>query len=186
MKKNYQEKMLVREWLLNALLELMQEIPYEKITITQITQRAGVPRMTYYRNFKDKEDILKSYSEYLTEELAHTFRSHKVTSNKQYLEIQFDFFLRYKAYLQTLVQNHKEHIILDTINRNVDSMGFGLEETLMIKYYAGGIYNILFSWLQSEKNSDLDVLRETTFRLVDPSIMEKAMQGYVSSFGKYE
>ena len=72
MKKSYQEKMIVQEWMLNALLELMEETPYEKITVTQIAQRAGVPRMTYYRNFKNKENILESYSKYLTEELPVT------------------------------------------------------------------------------------------------------------------
>ena len=55
----------------------MKKAPYEKITISQIAERAGVPRMTYYRNYKTKEDVLKNYSEYLTEELAHMFRESK-------------------------------------------------------------------------------------------------------------
>ena len=184
MKKSYQEKMLVQDWMLKALLALMEEAPFEKITVTQITQKAGVPRMTFYRNFKSKDHILENYSEYLTEELAHIFRLRHVNTAKEYFEIQLDFLLRHEGYLQALVKNHKEHIILDTINRNVDSMGFGAEETFIIKYYAGGIYNMMFSWLQSKENNDWDILLTTTFRLIDPALFEKAIQRYVLSFTK--
>ena len=186
MKKSYQEKMIVQEWMLNALLELMEETPYEKITVTQIAQRAGVPRMTYYRNFKSKENILESYSKYLTEELAHIFRSHDITSSRDYLEVQLKVFWRHKSYLLALVKSHKEHIVLDTINGNIDLMGFGTEETLTIKYYAGGIYNIMFSWLQSGEDNDLDILLNTTSRLMDPAIFEKAIRGYLLSFTRYQ
>lgn len=86
----------------------MKKAPYEKITISQIAERAGVPRMTYYRNYKTKEDVLKNYSEYLTEELAHMFRESK----------------------------------------------------------------------------HLDMLLETTFQLIDPSILEKAIRKYICLFTK--
>jgi AcrR family transcriptional regulator len=41
-----------------ALLQLMQTKPYRDISITEITRRAGVSRMAYYRNYADKDDIL--------------------------------------------------------------------------------------------------------------------------------
>ena len=186
MKKNYQEKMIVQEWMLNALLDLMRKTPYEKITISQIAEKAGVPRMTYYRNYKAKEDVLKRYSEYLTEELAHIFRKSKHKNDRESLRAQVDFFLQHKKYLQVLVQCHKEYIILDTINRNIDSMGFETKEAIVIRYCAGGIYNILFSWLRNEENSDLDTLLETTFQLIDPTVLERAIGEYIRSFTKYE
>ena len=41
-----------------ALLQLMQTKPYRDISITEITRRAGVSRMAYYRNYADKDEIL--------------------------------------------------------------------------------------------------------------------------------
>lgn len=41
-----------------ALIALMKEKSYNKISITDITERAGVSRMAYYRNYKEKDDIL--------------------------------------------------------------------------------------------------------------------------------
>lgn len=34
---------------------------YENITITDIAERAGVTRITFYRNFNTKDDIVKQY-----------------------------------------------------------------------------------------------------------------------------
>lgn len=47
-----------KEWLYQSLIKLMKTHPYEKITITQIVQTAGVSRMGYYRNFESKDAIL--------------------------------------------------------------------------------------------------------------------------------
>ena len=50
-----------REWLIQALLELMEEMPYSKITILTICRRADLSRQTFYHFFRDKEDILHFY-----------------------------------------------------------------------------------------------------------------------------
>ena len=42
----------------SALVELMESEEYEDISITDIAKKAGVSRMTYYRNYKEKDDIL--------------------------------------------------------------------------------------------------------------------------------
>lgn len=43
----------------DALLELMENQPFVRITITQICDRAGVGRKTFYRNFELKEDVIE-------------------------------------------------------------------------------------------------------------------------------
>lgn len=42
----------------NALIELMLEKPYEKITIQEIIDRANVGRATFYNHYQDKDDLL--------------------------------------------------------------------------------------------------------------------------------
>ncbi len=44
-----------------ALLELMKDQSFDKITIDQITQKAGTGRVTYFRNFTSKTDLLSYY-----------------------------------------------------------------------------------------------------------------------------
>lgn len=42
----------------NALIDLMLEKPYEKITIQEIIDRANVGRATFYNHYRDKDDLL--------------------------------------------------------------------------------------------------------------------------------
>ncbi|MDO4538571.1 MAG: TetR/AcrR family transcriptional regulator [Coriobacteriales bacterium] len=58
---------LAMECLYVALLQLMDTMPYERITITDLCARAGVSRMAYYRNFNDKSEILIKHLEWLIE-----------------------------------------------------------------------------------------------------------------------
>ncbi|MBR6940531.1 MAG: TetR/AcrR family transcriptional regulator, partial [Clostridia bacterium] len=46
---------LTRECITTALLIIIREKDYDEITITDITEKAGVSRMAYYRNYKSKD-----------------------------------------------------------------------------------------------------------------------------------
>jgi AcrR family transcriptional regulator len=48
----------VKRLLANSLLELIEEKPLSKITITDIITRAGAGRQTFYNHFCDKNDLI--------------------------------------------------------------------------------------------------------------------------------
>ena len=48
-----------KEAIASAMLEVMKIYSYDEITVTQITQEAGLSRKTFYRHFNDKEQVLK-------------------------------------------------------------------------------------------------------------------------------
>ena len=50
----------VVEHLTGALLELLKERPLADISISQLCEKAGVGRTSFYRNFQEKEDILRA------------------------------------------------------------------------------------------------------------------------------
>jgi len=50
-----------RSMLQEALVALLKEKPYQKITITEITERADLARPTFYAHFETKDDLLLSY-----------------------------------------------------------------------------------------------------------------------------
>ena len=43
----------------NALLELLEEMEYKKITVQEITKRASLNRATFYLHFYDKDELLE-------------------------------------------------------------------------------------------------------------------------------
>src|SRR5690554_8074593 len=52
-----------RTLLLDALIALMHEYSYKKISVAQICQQSGVARPTFYLHFNSKDDLLRAFFE---------------------------------------------------------------------------------------------------------------------------
>jgi AcrR family transcriptional regulator len=59
---NNRQVQRTRSWIFDALMILMDERSYEKITISDITEKAGIARQTFYRNYDDKDDVVYEYA----------------------------------------------------------------------------------------------------------------------------
>ncbi len=66
---NEESNKITRESLMEALLQLMKEKDYEKITVTELVKRAGVSRMSFYRNYGKIGDILDDIRNYVIAEI---------------------------------------------------------------------------------------------------------------------
>ena len=53
-----------RYYIVEALFKLMSVYDYDKIKVTDIVAKAGVGRVTFYRYFKKKEDVILYYFEH--------------------------------------------------------------------------------------------------------------------------
>ena len=50
-----------RKQITGALMSLMEKYPYEEISVKQIVLETDLVRKTFYRNFKSKDDVLRSH-----------------------------------------------------------------------------------------------------------------------------
>ena len=71
-RKNTTHEMMMG-YMATALLELMNEKDYNKISIGEISKRAGVDRSSYYRHFKSKEDIVSFFFDEILRESLDGF-----------------------------------------------------------------------------------------------------------------
>lgn len=104
MDKRIEENIRVKNQIAKAFLQLLTEYRVEDaetITISEITSKANVSRMAYYRNFKSKTDIINYYlSETLWKELCE-----KLTHNYNFWSVEYGtrFYTLMKAHRQTLL-----------------------------------------------------------------------------------
>lgn len=70
---NEESNRLTRECICTALIYLMVEKEYDKITITDIVNKAGVSRATFYRNYGTKENVLKEIVCQITNKIEGAF-----------------------------------------------------------------------------------------------------------------
>jgi len=73
MNKKQETNAFVRECITKALLQLMKKKPISDITITELVERAGVARVSFYRNFTSKENVIEQYLILLIREWGRTF-----------------------------------------------------------------------------------------------------------------
>ena len=71
---NSHDSSLVKDCIFTALMLLMEQKDFDDITITEIAKKAGVSRMTYYRTYSSKEDILIQYFNQMAEKLSDTIK----------------------------------------------------------------------------------------------------------------
>ena len=70
-----------RKWLQNSLRALMQEKPYQKITVGELVKHADVARPTFYLHFETKDDLLLSLFDELFFELHQAMRQELAVEN---------------------------------------------------------------------------------------------------------
>ncbi|MBE6703352.1 MAG: TetR/AcrR family transcriptional regulator [Ruminococcaceae bacterium] len=145
---------LAKECIVTALIELMKTQDYHTISITDIARKAGVSRMTYYRNYTSKEDILNKYME----EVGLSI--HKKIAKDGSGEDLFGYYLalfeqlgKYKDIGITVYRAHLGELILRNITQNMAMTFPSLQDSAGTSYrhyfLAGAFYNVFIEWLKS-------------------------------------
>ena len=67
---DYAPEEYTRFYIVQALFKLMSAYEYDKISVTDIAEKAGVGRATFYRYFKRKEDVIIFFFEHNTKEFV--------------------------------------------------------------------------------------------------------------------
>ena len=59
MERVKRKESLFVESVVEGLWELLEDKSFEKIIVSELVERAGIGRVTFYRNFSNKEEVLK-------------------------------------------------------------------------------------------------------------------------------
>ena len=134
----------------DALISLMKKKNFDKITNKDITDRAGLSHITIYRNFKNKDEIIKYYLDELTDEFIKTSK------------ILFDpnDFTNYLIKLFTHLEKNKDigillykanmiHHLKDEFDRIFLNKANSLKEEFTYSFISGGLYNIYYYWIKN-------------------------------------
>lgn len=94
-----------------SIKELMQSHSLDKISVTDIVARSGMTRQTFYRNFKDKYDLVNWYFERLVQK---SFKRMGVSYTlKEGLIQKFNFILNEKQFFAQAFQSRDYNSIVN-------------------------------------------------------------------------
>ena len=81
---NQDKNTYVKQQITTTLLELLKEKELSDINIGEITKKAQVSRNSFYRNYADKEDIIKKYLYQLLSEWDNEWKQKTLTRMQNY------------------------------------------------------------------------------------------------------
>lgn len=80
---NKESNRITRECLQTALIALMGQKPFDKITVSEIVRRSGVSRTAFYRNYSTKEDILNEACNAFLDSIASSFSDSRFHNDRR-------------------------------------------------------------------------------------------------------
>lgn len=80
-KAEYRNSIRSRRLICDALLELLEEKPLEKITVTDIAKRADLNRGTFYLHYDNVNDVVSELQNTLIEQMKRYFSNLKISLN---------------------------------------------------------------------------------------------------------
>lgn len=139
---------LVGEYITEALLLLMKKKEYKDISITEICDKAGVTRMSFYRNFDSKEDILEKWVTVITDTFLATSQiNYRQDSVRDYFIKLFTHMEQYKDICEALYKANLLHIIKSQFDRVFLDAHRDDYDDYKSYFLSGGIYNVFLLWL---------------------------------------
>lgn len=163
-----------KEYIAEALFQLMKEKPYESINVSGITKKAGVGRATFYRYFKSKEDILRYFFDREMQEFNTQIRFVPRCKDDYY-----DFFAQiFKKFrekqnvLKVLIQAHMEYMYLDFLTETYRSF-YKIPNPIMADLYSGALFNLSLNWVKDGCQTSIIDMIDNLYRVFFKNIAEK-------------
>jgi len=140
---------LLKECMADALLRAMKRKPFEKITVTEITEAAGVNRSTWFRNFESKDEALTFKLVLLWYQWAG---EHGMKDCRRYTAENVEDFFAFNASIQPVLETiyHAEQLpcVYDAFCHVMSAKSETTPaQAYEARFYSYGLFGLLDEWI---------------------------------------
>lgn len=178
-KAEYRSAIRSRKLINEALADLLQEKPLEKITVTDVVKRANINRGTFYAHYRDIPDVVDhliqqtfsaitdvlSSQTALSPNLGHSM----LTQLQRILEEDMFFYQKIlSSSASSLMQDRLMEIVCDYLLQNKEAFYKGSREEyeLAIRFCAGGLSSLYRDWFAGKLSLTLNELTRRAEMLI--------------------
>lgn len=164
-----------------AFTEILEHKSFEELTVNELCEKAMIRRATFYKHFADKYEYFNFYLSEIREEfktrvctqidlsdpkaysiqmLKETFkfiRSHKKILDRMKNSNRMSFL--YQS-LQEQIAQEFQYIFISTQKKKITA-----EQEMIIYFYAGGLINVIYWWLNNPTSLDENDIAEQIVKL---------------------
>ena len=171
MERQNEANALTKECILTALLRLMQDKPYAAISITDITNIAGVSRMAYYRNYSSKDEILLKRLEDEEKIIINSIGDEKVGSLKEIILYFARFYQENSSVIKAAYEAGLENSLSQMLEKRVvhyfPIVNATVQGRYAVKFYIGAIMSAFSYWVNEAFTESAEDVAEIIHNLID-------------------
>lgn len=174
------EKTAARQrWIENGLLDLMQEQKFEDITVTALCLHLELSRRSFYRYFRDIEDVLDSLMHRTFQEmppLTAPFGMGELTAS-------YDFWFQRKPLLSALIRSQMHGKLTEYTLKYVDEAvlkkclsadALELEISHEVNLFVvSGLASLLVSWYKEGFRKSPEQMAQIAYRMLTAPILRE-------------
>ncbi len=163
-----QSEKYVDKYITDALFNLMKKKEYNNISITEICNKAGTGRMSFYRNFDSKEDIIKKWITNTTDNfLNESDISYKKDTTKDYFIKLFTHLEKYKTEAYLIYKANLFNLLKNEFDKKLINLHQKEYENYKSYFIAGGIFNVYYFWLINGSKENPEELANKMVNLLE-------------------
>ncbi len=151
----------LKDTIADALVLLLEKKQLDEISVSEIVLKAGVNRSTYYRHYRNKQEVVRHFYSCLLDTCLRSIDA-SFTIREYFIHI-FRNFLQYKEHLRLLDQRSLTYLLLDEMNQRISFYHRDSEDDLLwfySQYHIGGVFNAFCFWLREDMTTSPEELAE--------------------------
>ena len=177
MGKINETNVLTKECIVTALLRLMEVKSYASITITDITILAGDSRMAYYRNYKNKDEILINHLLEQEDRLIKQLQGGHAQTVRGMIYYIAEFFQENVQVIKAVFDAGLVHSITTLLGERIENyfpvVNSRIEGKYAIQFYVSAIIGVFRMWFDNGMVESAEEISEILCNLIN---RDEAMQ----------
>lgn len=140
----------LKECLSDALIQLMREKDFEKISIKEIADTAGVGRATWFRNYTSKNEALtfkfvQVWKRWADEHAIAVRDRFDLANAKNFFQFNYEI----KHILEIIYTSNMQSAIYDAFYQvMMPQYGANAKECYQARFYSYGLFGLLDEWIK--------------------------------------
>lgn len=167
---------LTQEYIYSAFLQLLDKKHYDDVSVCEICTKAGVSRMSFYRNFESKEDLTFKGIDRIIKALSKNIEN---LSNKNMFSITQETFLFAKKYRSALfsimdsqISNTLKDMIITELQEKSKFDYISKTSKYIPVFYFTSIVAVLIEWLKNNTQETPEEMATLLTKLINPETLK--------------
>ena len=167
---------LTKRAITESFMKLINQVPFDKITVKDIVEDCGVNRNTFYYHYQDIYQVFKAYIDYSLEEIFKFLQQENEKDQDHICEKAVEFLENHRTIFENILRSAKSeevHKILDDGSSRffryvIDRVGEGIDSEpedreMICAMCQHAVGEIMHEWL-SRENADKKSLSDILMR----------------------